>query len=363
MNSLFEGAGIGLVIVTIALLLSLFYLTLLLLAKNNLFFTYVEEGRAKAVMEYGEFHKMVMVYKDHYFDQLGFVRHVSEEGKIAKIANGRVDEKSILDDKHYKIELEKPKSFLPKGIKWIGNPFVYSVHSYTFRWDSLRQEVLESGAIIQKTIHHDEKIDYIIVQDDVYVTVVKEAETKQMVPLDILAVLTIRVVNPYKALFRTQEWLEQTTNLITPAIRSFVGNKEYEDLTTEMKEGGQTQKAAEQGFLTESRMDEEIQEDYGVRIKKVGFIRIDPSGARALKYVAAASKKYEAQKKAESIEVLADAEEGRIRKVYQAVQDFGPTGTSIRGAEAIEKSSQTGKSTIIPFPVEILNFVKQVIGR
>lgn len=356
MSSFIFGFNVGLVFVGLALFAALFYVTILLLAKNNLFFTIVKEGTAKIILKYGEFCNVVMVYKDHLIDDHGYVRHTNDENeKMAWISTGRLlkEDDDPKDPKAYVIKLPEITHWLPGGIRWIGNPFVYSIHTYRFRWDSLKQDALESGEIVQKTVHHDEVIDFVIVQDDVYATVVKQAETVQMVPLDILIALTIRIVNPYKTLFRVQDWLEQIINLIDPAIRSFVGNHTYENLTTQSKVGGQIQKAAEQGFLSESNMDEEIEQDYGARLKKVGFVTIDPAGARGIKYVEVASKVYEAEQEGKAIRVLADAEAYRETQVYDAVIERGEAGMAIRTAEAIEKAASTGKASIIPIPIPI----------
>ena len=38
------------------------------LAKNNIFFTFVKEGSTKAILKFGEFHRLVMSYQEYWFD-------------------------------------------------------------------------------------------------------------------------------------------------------------------------------------------------------------------------------------------------------------------------------------------------------
>ncbi len=345
MNGLLFGLKIGLVLSTFIVFGGFLYLLLIILAKNNLFFTYIKEGSVKAVMKFGEFHKMVMVYKDHRLDVKGYIRHIDDKGKIAKISNGEIDPTLTQPNAdYYKIEFESDAlAIFPGGIRWIGNPFKYTIHSYKFRWMSLRQKSNEDGNIRKELVQHDEEIDYILAQDDVYATVVKGAETKEMVPLEALMLLTIRILNPYKALFRVQDWLEQSLNITNPSARSWIGTKTYHELTNE---GGTEQK--ESPILTESSLDEEILEDYGVKIKKIGFEDFTPDGARAISYIEAASKAYEAEQSSKAVHILADAEAYRIQKTYETVQSFGETGALVRTAEAIEKAAEKGGSTIIP---------------
>ena len=311
------------------------------LAEYNILFTMVEEGRWKAVLKFGQFHKLIMVYDGHAFDQYWNIRHISEQGGKAKHRLGPNEEE-------YQIDLEKNrvKSWLPGGIFWIGLPFIFTIHTYHFVWDSYQKDTREAdGKTITKIVHHDKWLDYILVQDDVYFTVLEGAEAEKMVPLDIQILLTIRILNPYKALFRVQNWLEQTINIALPYIRTRIASMDYEKLVAS-KEGGELQKTSE-AFLKE--LYDEALQDYGVRIKKLGIPSFDPSGDRGVNFVEAASRAYVAEQEAKAIVIRAEAEKKRLETVYDTVIKKGEPGISIRTLEAIEKAGEGKGNWIIPF--------------
>lgn len=317
------------------------------LAEYNILFTMVEEGQIKAVTKFGEFHELIMVYANHYFDQHWNVRHKSEGGKKdSHLVRVEKDGVMVKEKKSYKINLRKPKSQLPGGIFWIGLPFIFEVFTYHFIWDSFRQDTNDSGEIVERIVHHDEWLDYILAQDAVYFTLLEEAEAKGMVPLNIKILLTIRILNPYKALFRVQKWLEQTVNIARPVIRTHIAGKIYEDLVA-AAEGGELQRTSG-GFLKE--MADELLEDYGVKIKKVGFPSLDPMATeRGVDFIKAASQAYVAEKEADAIRIRANAEKDRQKAVYGATIELGEKGMTIRGLEAIEGAGKGEGNWVIPF--------------
>jgi len=346
------GSGIiGLAITIFALIVLLYFL-----AKNNLFFTFAEEGTAKAILKFGRFHRVIMTYKGYGLDTEWTVRNkeneVDENGNIIYHEDVKDSQGNII---YHQGDLVKGKTgttlkLRPKpwsrlgGLRWVGIPLIHSIYKYNFRWTSFEQGE-EEGKLIQKIIHHEEKIDYILVQDDIYYSFVKEAETEGMVPVDLNLLLTIRIVNPYKALFRVQNWLEATQNLLKPALRGFISGKSFEDL---IKKKEEVEREADE-FLIESKTDDYLERDYGVRLKKVGVVLIDPAGDRGETYVAAATKGWEADKEKIRIEKLADAEVERLDRVYSKIQSYGNEGLFIRATEAIEEAGR-GPSNLVIFP-------------
>lgn len=321
--------GISLMIVT-AILFGIIIL-IYYLAKSNYFFTFVQEGRAKAIMKFNRFHRIVMSYEGHGLDYEWNVRETGAE-----------------DGEGHIIPLRR--QFRIGGLMWVGIPFVHSVYDYEFRWASFEQTA-ENGKLVQKVIPHEQRIDHILVQDDVYYTFVEKAETKGMVPVDAVMLLTIRITNPYKALFRIQNWLEATLNQTRPALREFIGSKQFEELVSAL-EGSKEKEMLEKefnGFLKASAIDEFVREEYGVDLRKAGIATIDPAGDRGINYVEAASKKWEAQREKERIETIADAEVERLRRVYGQIKDYGDEGLFIRATEAIERAGK-GPSNLVIFP-------------
>jgi len=303
MGNFLLGIYIGLGIVCLAAIVFALIVLVYFLAKNNLFCTFVEEGTAKAILKYGKFHKIIMSYEGYNLNDNWEV--IAKPGKETQLG----------------------------GLKWVGIPFIHSVYRYTFKWVSFEQKE-EEGKLVQKAISHEEEIDYIIVQDDIYYTFVREAEARGMVPLNIDALLTIRILNPYKALFRVQDWLEATQNQFKPVLVGYTGQKSFEELIEAQKQVGDTVHE----LLRTSKIDEDIEEDYGVHIKKIGIVNIDPASERGEKYVEAASKQWEAEKEAK-----------RLKSVYEQIQELGDDGLLLRAIEGIEEASK-GQGNLVIFP-------------
>lgn len=341
MKEILLGVYIGLGIVGLAAIIFSVIVLLYFLAKNNLFFTFTEEGRAKAIMKYNRFHRVVMTYENYSLDY---------EWTVCE----KVDKKQGRNPQGETRALRPEPWFRFGGLIWIGIPFIHSVYQYEFNWASFEQ-VAEDGMLVQKVIPHTKEIDYILVQDDVYYSFVREAEAVGMVPLNVEMLLTIRIINPYRAFFRIQNWLEATQNRLKPALRDFTATKTFEELVaqTERTETSTTQKEEISRqfseFLSGSQIDENLRDDYGVLLKKAEIVNIDPAGDRGETYVAAATKGWEADKEKIKIEKLADAEVGRIDRVYTKIQSYGDDGLFIRATEAIEETGR-GPSNLVIFP-------------
>ena len=169
-----------------------------------------------------------------------------------------------------------------------------------------------------------------------------------MVPLDIGILLTIRIINPYKALFRVQNWLEATQNQFKPVVISYVGKQEFEQLIQDKEQLGD----AVHKILNESKIDQNVEEDYGVHIKKVGFVKIDPTGDLKNQYQEAATKEWEAKKEAK-----------RLDTVYGTITDDKKDRLFIRAIEGLEKASEN-ESTKIVFPLGgIDSLIKSWTGK
>jgi regulator of protease activity HflC (stomatin/prohibitin superfamily) len=193
-----------------------------------------------------------------------------------------------------------------------------------------------------------------MVKDDVYYTFIRSAETQDKIPVDVDLLLTIRIVNPYKSLFRVQNWLEATQNQFMPVLRSYIANKPFEEL---LKRDEGVERDFEALINTLVKPEDEdsrkfkdyLEWHYGVRIKKVGMVRIDPAGERGKVYQEAASKLWEAQKEGERITTLAQAEKKRVETVYETVKNFGDAGLFIKAMETAKAAGEGPSNTII-FP-------------
>lgn len=250
--------------------LALFPITYFVLAPRNLFFTFVKEGEAKMVMRGGTFRKAIIQWKGHKLD--------SNENVI-----------------------EGTNRHLFGGLQFYGLWPLDNIYRYKFEWTSLTPD--------GSPLHHvPEILDYILLKQDVYFGEVKEAEDKEMFPLNVGFVLTLETVNPYKALFNVQNWIEAVISKTIPMVRNAMTRDKYENLianTEDLNNGiGKN--------LDDSGLKKFFLEFYGVNVIAIQIQTIDPPE----EYREATLKQFVAEQDAKRIVTLAtaDAEAYEIKK-------------------------------------------------
>lgn len=286
-------------------------------ARNNLFFTFVPEGRAKIVVRGDAFKSALIQWKGH---------------DLARRPSGNTDTWDVIE------RPDQPKHFWG-GLRFYGLWPLDDIYLYGFAWTN----VLQDGTV-QK--HPKQAIDYVLVKVDVYWAQVQKAEDKKMLPLDVEMVLTMRVINPYKALFRVQNWLETVINRIEPAVRDAITGDTYErwisgeeDLADRIISDRETKKLLK-----------ELRSSFGVEVSAIEVRSINPTTAELDESRRATLKKYFAEKEKERIAVEADAEKRRLGTVYGAIQKFGDLGKLIRTLEMLEKSPGQGAKWVLGVP-------------
>ncbi|PLX21524.1 hypothetical protein C0584_02255 [Candidatus Parcubacteria bacterium] len=315
------------------------------LAKLDIFVTTVCEGQAKAIMGAGGggFRRIIFQYSKHSINNEGDITR----GETSPVISGWKRSKDWLSNK---LGLS--------GIKFVGLPFLHTIHEYNFKWNSLKQTdneegVKDAGGIYYKP--HAEDIKYILLQPDVYYARIQEAEDKNMVPLDLDLTVQCQVVNPQKALFDVQEWLEMVWGLVLPAIRRYVAKSDWEVLAKKTDQESETFKDALQVDL------DNIKNRFGIHVSSFQILRVKPGGSRATMYEEAATKLFEAKAEAKSIKELAKAEQFRIRKEYGTIKEYDELGQLIRRLEALEKAAEQESNTIISMP-ELMN-ISSIISK
>ncbi len=290
-----------------------------LLAKHDIFFTFVEEATAKAIMKFDGFHRIVMQYENCIIDEQTWDVSVCEASK-------------------------KPRRKLFGGLRWVGIPGIYSIYQYRFTWATIKPQKEEEEQVERRS----ENIKHIFVKDYVYLGEIKGAETKSLVPLDVNFLITTRVVNPYKALFRVHDWVNVIISRIEAYFRQFVSQEEYETLIGRKQQmGEEIMKALEEtGVFGETG---KFYRDYGVKVKNIEMRDIDPVGENKKMIQEAATKKWVAEKQKLQVVTLADAEVERIEKVYKKIEEHGETGLAIRMFESIDKAGEKPGNWIVPF--------------
>ena len=346
------------------------------LANHNLFFTLIREGEGKAFLHNQAFEKAVIRYKGFRLDGRWNVvesnRREQLTVKEVKAKGGFWDgKKRRKEDRWWYGLLNK---FMGGGLAWVGIWPFGTVYAYKFRWEALKDG---------KPTTHDELLDYVFVKSSVYYTKLEGAETFGMVPLDIGLNLTIRVTNPYRALFRAHQWLEFAVSRIAPYIRQyipatkkefkeFVGVKQGPDselfqflgtskekFTVEQKkqlrEQGHSEREIEDMELAGKGILWVLREIYGVDIQGIEFASItvgkEYETAQAKKWAAERDKErieIEAAAEAKKIDIIAEAEARKIRTVAQAIKDFGEIGLASKAMDTIKEASTKAGNWIIP---------------
>lgn len=337
-------AGLVLTILFILVIIVGIYSIYVFFAPRNLFFTGVQEGTAIAIMV-GTGARAAFV--DAKMNLKGFA--FDEDWNIVSAGTIRRKTESIFE----KLGLG--------GLASVGIPGIHRIHEYLFDWSSM----LQNGEIKP----HKESLNYISLRQDIYATRLLEAETGQsMVPVDITLLITAKVINPYKALFRVENWLEFVINRVKVPVRDYVAGEENpRRLIIEKEELGKLflRKLEDSGDL------EYFRKEIGVEVLKVETPKIDLGELQKV-----ATAEWEAEQKGNA-EVAKQTKEGeaykakRVREkeadmdyldgVYGKVQEFGDLGTTLRFLDTLSDAAKGPSNTIIPFGM-IQDIARQVLG-
>ncbi|MFH1575659.1 MAG: SPFH domain-containing protein, partial [Candidatus Nealsonbacteria bacterium] len=206
------------------------------LAPENLWWTFKKEGSAKIVTRGDQFDKILIQWEGH---------------TLNRVTNDVV-------------EGEEP-SGLFGGLFYYGFWPFKNIYNYDFTWTGVK----ENGEIDH---HPKERLDYISLKDDVYWAKVVNAEDKDLLPLTLELLFTVRVFNPYKALFNVQNWLETVINRSVTRVRNIITSKVYNEWIKNTETISKTliDLLEKEGVLAE------FKERYGVEIRAVEVKSINP---------------------------------------------------------------------------------------
>ncbi|TSD02411.1 MAG: hypothetical protein Athens071424_107 [Parcubacteria group bacterium Athens0714_24] len=337
------GVGLALVVMSPILL----PIILRWIADRDFFLTLVNEGEWKAVVRAGSFRKGLMAYKGYTEDEKGnIVEELKKEKKRKKLG----------------------------GIRWLGIPTVDEIHRYNFRWVVTRnikvnEEKPEEGFVSQKelpngqwAVSFSKQLDYIYLRDANYLIILRDADVKDSwMPVTIYAVVTLRILNPYKALFRVDKWLDVTLFAIESALRSWVAWNKY-DAVLQKKEVLEHDK--DEAFLKSltgggMQLTEYVLDRYGAQVKRIQFLEVElPEG-----FTKQATAQAAADREALRIATLRDAEYDRFKKITLAVKEEGLQGEMVFAGETIREASK-GQATKLFLPFgSIQGFIEGLLGK
>jgi hypothetical protein len=253
------------------------------LAPNNLFWCFVQEGTEKTIMEAGQALKGLIQWKSH-----------------------------VLNENWDIVEGEEKYPF--GGLRWVGLWPKRYIYTYGLRWTSVE----ENGM----SVRHEAELDSVLLKFKIYAMKIEGAEDSNRIPLDIDIFVTLRVVNPYKAMFIAEDYLELVLNRTGPLFREYTASYNWEDLISQKQKGENAiWERLEKGGMVSTFDDDgnlqkigEFERDFGVRIKNRGIeikaITPDP------KYQEAATKEYLAGKEAKRIAIEAGAITAMMAESY-----------------------------------------------
>jgi len=218
-----------------------------------------KEGTAKVVVRGGEVVDILIQWKGHTLDE---------------------DWNVIKEDESHK---EPPHPL--GGLRFYTCIWpIETIYRYNFRWKDVQ---LIQGE--ERPEFHEEILDYILVKPTVYSTTIKEAETKapERYPLDIHFLVTIRVVNPYKALFvAPPNWLEKILARLNALFRGWIGLYTLDELLSLQKTNPSI---VWDVFKEDSRLS--FLEEWGIKIEENGIQMRDIDMPADIQEAAAAEKR------------------------------------------------------------------------
>jgi regulator of protease activity HflC (stomatin/prohibitin superfamily) len=364
----------GLLVVGIISLALLIYYA----AQNKIFFTSPKEGTAEFVMTGNAVKRMIVVWKNH---------HAKADFAIDGSTNQHRDYWHYLNPLNWMEWL---------GIYWIGIWPFYKIYHYDFIWTE--EKVDDKGKIVPFTRRATKKekggegqTSFIRINDTNYFFVADDVKTKGGLPTKFVLLVTVRIANPYMALFRGEDWLERTGGAINDMVIRYAGALEYEEITESkpapliiFKNGKPEPKAPYHleeliKSLGDGQNDDNQGTDlllnYGVEIvasKRHSFDFADSEASKQLRdattqrYTAeqkGLGEEAEAKGKAEAVKKLADAEAYRVNTSYGPIAgDDREARMKIRQLEALEKSGDKGGNTIV-IPDDILGLARKLTQK
>ncbi len=292
-------------------------------ANSNLLYTKVPEGKGKIIAKGKSFHRAILSFRGYHLNERGKPHFDENEPEWEVLPNK--------PGKNYETRPQYTRSF---GLFWVGIPGMREVYKYDFVWNEYRTN-LEGGRDVW---HREEETEVFVANDFSYVMVIEDAKTRDMLPVRAEFVIIVRITNPYKALFESNDWRTQLESYVDRIGRNFIGTFTYDQLRSETDEGKNCEK---ENFsipiqkLTlclpeeeECGLDEKdrrgLKGHIGVTIKAANLESIVLSGAAAAENERLSLAAYTADRNAETVRTGANA------AAYDTVVRAGATALETR---------------------------------
>jgi len=178
----------------------------------------------------------------------------------------------------------------------------------------------------------------------------QEVMTRDNVPVTVDAIVLFRVIDPAAAVTRIENFIRTTSLIAQTTLRSTLGQAELDDLLSHRDKINQQ---------LQTIIDEQT-EPYGVKVQTVEVrdVVLPDSMKRAM------ARQAESERERRAKVINAEGEFQAAERLVQAAQMMAaqPAALQLRYLQTIsEMSAQSGSTTIIPVPVDLLlPFIRQV---
>ena len=314
------------------------------------FFTLPEEGKAKIIVRGDRVIRMVMIFGGHRFQRDSRNPDATRENaaywEIEETPPGEKDEDPLSGI----VWFLKPWAryvYTLTGAVFTGIYPLQTVHEYPLERTKIHRNEHEEETDPEKARKMNNMVlevvndysDHFRVQQFLYPFRVPAADTKDKVPLNILAVLKAQTTNPFKAAYATTRWDIQTVNLANNAVTNFARSHEFDKvLAAETPEQARELNEAVAGIKDE----EEI---YGIDIVGVDLLDLSPNLSPEDKSKLYAEVLANSLGKATERDGLARA--NALRELNKAIDEGGVHSLQALGYEALVRAAEAAKGGTI----------------
>lgn len=429
------------------------------LAERDTIFTTCQEGTAKAIMRGGSFDYAIMSFAGYHLNDprksqyKKSYRKIKIEKEVVSIETISIPDWEVVyhgkrNTKEFGYDISNDGGNIEKrdkdvkqkereesddcyddrswilkelGLYWVGWPWINSVYEYVFEWNELSMN--EEGE--EKISSRKERTRFIYVADFTYAIRTTGAETSDLLPVDLLTLVTVAVRNPYRAMFSGEDWMQRITAAINLHVRTFVGNRNYDELIDPLRQKKNGDKQGDECgkdlgvtksevVTPEKTKLEEIAKErqekletkwyefsnpiialndrlsgdkpetkpsglkgrYGIKVRTADLQTADLSGegskqnkeASIIKYIAkqkADAVRIEGQASADVIEMIGEKEASSLSKRLDTIKKYEESGLILAQLDAIENASKGQGNTVVwannPF-LQIPEILKQKKG-
>jgi len=324
------------------------------LARANLIFTIVDEGTTKAIMNNGAVERFVMTFTGHLFaatqeaiDGDSFAKWMIYRMEAVKPHNtslSAVDQ--LIKTTDPSAGFMKVLTFMSagtlKGIHYIGLP-PRKPYEYEFIFGSVRHGEAVGGAVSRESelIARKVKISSVYVKDVVYGMQFTSIEILGNISADFDVLVTIRIKNPAKTLFRLDHWFDATENLIGAELRQELGQLSFEEARSGLPDRGRSFREMLRARRVIKEISKNNNEDllrlYGIEVVSIRLKNVELAGGDSdLKKLTLLAEK--ARREAEVAIIRARGEATALEVVNEAAQKLGPNAMALEGFKAIKEA-------------------------